>query len=52
VIGTLGVLLAAKRKGLVPAVRPLVEALLEKNFWISPQLGQRALAEVGEGTRP
>jgi hypothetical protein len=52
VIGTLGVLLAAKRKGLVPAVRALVEALLEKNFWISPQLVQRALAEVGEGTRP
>ena len=52
VIGTLGVLLAAKRKGLIPAVRPLVEALLEKNFWISPQLVERALSEIGEGARP
>lgn len=48
VIGTLGVLLAAKRKGLIPAARPLVEALLEKNFWISPPLVERALAEIGE----
>jgi len=48
VIGTLGILLAAKRKGLIPAVRPQVEALLEKNFWISPRLVERALAAVGE----
>jgi hypothetical protein len=41
VIGTLGVLLAAKRKGLIPVVRPLVEALLESSFWISPQLVER-----------
>ena len=52
VVGTLGVLLAAKRKGLIPAVRPLVEALLEKNFWISPQLVERALSEIREGSRP
>lgn len=52
VIGTLGVLLAAKRKGLIPAVRPLVEALLEKDFWISPRLVERALSEIGEGDRP
>ena len=46
------VLLAAKRKALIPAVRPLVQARLEKNFWISPQLVERALADIGEGTRP
>jgi predicted nucleic acid-binding protein len=51
VLGTLGVLLAAKRKGLIPAARPLVEALLERNFWISPQLVERALAGIGEGSR-
>jgi predicted nucleic acid-binding protein len=49
VIGTLGVVLAAKRKGLIVAVRPLVEALLENNFWISPQLVRRALEEAEEG---
>lgn len=48
VIGTLGILLAAKRKGLIPAVRPQIEALLAKNFWISPQLVERALSDVGE----
>ena len=48
VIGTLGVLLAAKRKGLIPAVRPQIEALLQNNFWISPQLVERTLADVGE----
>jgi hypothetical protein len=52
VIGTLGVLLAAKRKGLIPAVRPLVEALLQKSFWISPQLVENALSDIGEGARP
>ncbi len=51
-IGTLGILLASKRKGLIPAVGPLIEALLEKNFWISPRLVERTLAEVGEGAVP
>ena len=52
VIGTLGVLLAAKRRGLITAVRPLIDALLEQNFWISPQLVERALVEIGEGAKP
>lgn len=51
VIGTLGILLAAKRKGLIAAVRPHVDALLQQNFWISPQIVERALAETGEGTK-
>ncbi len=33
VIGTLGVLLAAKRKSLVPEVRPLLDELLRQGFW-------------------
>jgi uncharacterized protein len=52
VMGTLGLLLAAKRRGLVPSVRPLIDALLEKKFWINPQLVERALAAVGESTKP
>lgn len=51
VIGTLGVLLAAKRTGRIQVVRPQVEALLEKSFWISPQLVERALASVGRPSR-
>jgi predicted nucleic acid-binding protein len=38
--------------GVVPAVRPLIDALLEKNFWINPQLVEHALAEIGERTKP
>ena len=48
-IGTLGVLLAAKRKGLIPAVRPLIEVLLARNFWISPRLVEGTLAAAREG---
>lgn len=51
VIGTLGILLAARRKGLIAAVRPHVDTLLDKNFWISPQLVESALAEIGEGAK-
>ena len=52
VIGTLGVLLAAKRKGLIPAVRPQIEALLQNNFWISRQVVERTLADVEEHEPP
>jgi hypothetical protein len=52
VIGTLGVLLAAKRKGLIPEVRPQIEALLQNNFWISPRLVETTLADVGEKAEP
>ena len=52
VIGTLGILLAAKGKSLIPAVRPQIEALLENNFWIRPELVERTLAQVGEKAKP
>jgi predicted nucleic acid-binding protein len=52
VIGTLGVLLAAKRKGLIPAVRPQIEALVQNNFWISPHLVETTLTDVGEKAEP
>jgi predicted nucleic acid-binding protein len=49
-IGTLGVLLAAKRKSLIPAVRAPIEALLERNFWIGPKLVEHTLGAAGEAT--
>jgi hypothetical protein len=49
VIGTLGVLLAAKRRGLVTEVRPLVEDLIRQGFWVSPHLVKHALDAAGEG---
>lgn len=46
--GTLGVVLEAKRAGLVPAVAPLIEALRSTGLFLSDSLVQRALALAGE----
>jgi uncharacterized protein len=48
VVGTLGVLLASKRRGLLPAVRPCVDALVNFGFHISPGLYDLVLADAGE----
>lgn len=48
VTGTAGIILAAKRRRLIPAVRPVFEQLLEKDFRLSADLIRVVLAEVGE----
>ena len=48
VIGTVGVLLRAKRSGIVPAVRPLIQAIQAAGFRISPLLVNEALRIAGE----
>lgn len=48
VIGTLGVLVRAKRKGLVPAVRPLVEQLRASGQRLSHSAVAEALTAAGE----
>lgn len=48
VVGTLGILLEAKRKGLLPVIPPQIKALLQANFYIAPAVYQHALALVGE----
>jgi hypothetical protein len=48
VIGTLGLLLAAKRKGLLPTVLPCLNALRHASFYLTPDLYSRVLAEAGE----
>jgi len=47
VIGTLGVLLRAKRSTLIPAVRPLVDAIIAQGFRLSPALYQ-AVIEIAQ----
>ena len=42
-IGTVGILLRAKRNGLVPKVRPLLDALDEAGFRVDAKLRNRAL---------
>lgn len=48
VAGTLGVLIQAKQRGLLPAVRPLVERLPPLGFRMSSALQAAVLARVGE----
>lgn len=50
IVGLIGVLLAAKKKGSVHSIRPLLDELrVIAGFWISDALYSRALHESGEG---
>jgi uncharacterized protein len=46
--GTIGVLVVAKRAGILPAVRPSLDALAQFNFYSTPDLYRRALAAARE----
>ena len=48
VMGVLGLLLAAKNKGLIRAVRPLIEDLTKQGFRLSKKVTQRTLKEAQE----
>jgi len=48
VMGTLGVLALAKYRGIILEVKPLVERLTEKGFWISEGIIEDFLRELGE----
>ena len=50
VTGTVGLLLKAKREGLVPAIRPLMDALAEHQFRIANSLYAEALRLAGESS--
>ena len=47
-VGTLGILLRAKKSGLIAAARPLIEALPSRQLYLSRDLVEKGLAEVGE----
>jgi predicted nucleic acid-binding protein len=46
--GTLGVILRARKLGMIPAARPLIEELLQRGLYLSRELVQQALRDVGE----
>jgi predicted nucleic acid-binding protein len=46
--GTAGVLVLAKRRGLVPAVRPLLETMRTGGYYLAESLIDLAAREVGE----
>jgi predicted nucleic acid-binding protein len=52
VLGTLGILLRAKARGLVPQVRPLLQMLHEQDFRMSEQLFDAIVAAAGERIAP
>jgi len=49
VTGTVGIIVAARRRALIPAVRPVFEQLLDRDFRISAELIRAALSECREG---
>ncbi len=48
--GTLGILLRAKQNGLIPKVKPLLEALMSNGVWISKQLKEDVLVLANEAS--
>ena len=48
IIGSLGVLVLAKRLGLVPAIEPLITKITESSAYIAPSLVDDVLSMVGE----
>lgn len=48
VLGSIGVLIWGKRKGMIEEVKPLLKEMAESNFRISDELFSRVLKEVGE----
>lgn len=48
VVGTLGIVLAAKRMAWISTARPVVEQLLDEGLYLSSSLVAAALREVGE----
>ena len=47
-VGSLGVILRARKAGLISAARPLVEQLVESGSYVSPELIRQALIKVDE----
>lgn len=46
--GTAGVLLRAKKKGLIPALKPVIKKLLDLDFRLKPELVREILTLAGE----
>jgi len=48
VVGTAGILLRAKRLGLIPEVRPLLDEIIGRGFRLSPAIREKVLTDAGE----
>jgi predicted nucleic acid-binding protein len=52
IIGTLGVVLRAKRQGLIGEARPMIEDLRRAGLYLTDEIVEGALAHLGEATGP
>jgi len=48
--GSAGILVAAKRAGLIAEVRPLLDSMVGKGYFLSQRLVERAASEAGEAS--
>jgi predicted nucleic acid-binding protein len=48
VTGTIGVIIKAKLKGIIPSIKPLLEAIKQTNFRLSEEIELQALNEAKE----
>jgi len=48
IIGTLGLLLAAKKRKLLPAIKPCLDDLVRRDFWITLNLYDQVLRDASE----
>jgi predicted nucleic acid-binding protein len=46
--GTLGIVLTAKRREMIPAARPVIEDMMKAGLYLSKKVLDQALAKVGE----
>ena len=46
--GTLGIIIKAKLKGIIPSIKPFLEKIKQTNFRLSVELELQALKEAGE----
>ncbi len=47
-IGTLGLLLKAKKRNLLSEIKPLIEKMLQKGIWIKKEIIEGILKEADE----
>ena len=48
--GTIGVIVSAKLKGIIPSIKPVLEKIKNTNFRLSEEIEQLALKQAGEKT--
>lgn len=48
ITGTIGVIIKAKLKGVIPSIRPYLDKIAQTNFRISAEVREQALKQAGE----